>query len=149
MVPSATGSGSSNSRLRFVEQGPSHMFFAAVSCSRKPSLSQSRKPVPLTSAAKPVSSPAGLRCAVSTRTFGPSSGGLRPLAFSVNWRVSTWNGLAKPTVAIMGRLTVLGSRHESEQTPPHPNSKVLVYRYAPSRLVRSEEHTSELQSPMY
>jgi hypothetical protein len=67
---------------------------------------------------------------------GPS--GLRPLASIVSGSgIFTSNGLAKLTVDVIGRCTFLGSRHESEQTPPHPKAKLLVVRYAPSRLTRA------------
>jgi hypothetical protein len=40
--------------------------------------------------------------------------------------VSTWKGLKILMLPVNGRCTFLGSRHESEQTPPHPNSNELV-----------------------
>jgi hypothetical protein len=48
------------------------------------------------------------------------------LASSFTGLVSTWNGLKILTLPVNGRCTFFGSRHESEQTPPHPNSNVLV-----------------------
>jgi hypothetical protein len=48
------------------------------------------------------------------------------LASNLTGLVSTSKGLANWMVPVNGRFTFLGSRHESEQVPPHPNSKVLV-----------------------
>jgi len=39
------------------------------------------------------------------------------------------------TVAINGPFTFFGSRHESEQVPPHPYSKLKVRSYVPSLLL--------------
>ena len=45
---------------------------------------------------------------------------------SVSGLLCTSNGLKIFTVPVKGRCVFFGSRHESEQVPPHPNSKVLV-----------------------
>ena len=45
------------------------------------------------------------------------------------------NGLPMSTVAINGPCTFLGSRHESEQVPPQPYSKLKVRSYLPSLLL--------------
>jgi hypothetical protein len=70
-----------------------------------------------------------------TRGRAPTARGLCPTSpfrfsygFASNFTglVSTWNGLKILTLPANGRCTFFGSRHESEQTPPHPNSNELV-----------------------
>jgi hypothetical protein len=70
-----------------------------------------------------------------TRGRAPIARGLRstsPFRFSYGFAssftglVSTSNGLKILTLPANGRLVFFGSRHESEQTPPHPNSNVFV-----------------------
>jgi hypothetical protein len=48
------------------------------------------------------------------------------LASTFTGSVSTLKGLNTWTLPVNGRCTFLGSRHESAQVPPQPNSKVLV-----------------------
>ena len=45
---------------------------------------------------------------------------------------STLNGPPISTVAVNGPFTFLGSRHESEQVPPQPYSKLKRRLYEPS-----------------
>src|ERR1017187_615312 len=56
------------------------------------------------------------------------------LGSSVNGLACTWNGLTIFTVPVNGRCAVFGSRHESEQTPPHPNSNVAAPQSEPLAL---------------
>jgi len=52
--------------------------------------------------------------------------------------LSILNGPATSTVAVNGPATFLGSRHESEQVPPHPYWKLKVRSYVASLfLIRS------------
>jgi len=52
--------------------------------------------------------------------------------------LSILNGPATSTVAVSIPVTFLGSRHESEQVPPHPYSKLKLRSYEPSLfLIRS------------
>jgi len=46
--------------------------------------------------------------------------------------LSTLNGSATSIVAVNGPATFSGSRHESEQVPPHPYWKLKVRSYEPS-----------------
>jgi hypothetical protein len=54
------------------------------------------------------------------------------LAAIVNALLSNLKGPANSTVAVNGPATFLGSRHESEQVPPHPYWKLKVCSYEPS-----------------
>ena len=47
-----------------------------------------------------------------------------PSAVIVNGVLSTRNGPSIRTVAVNGPATFFGSRHESEQVPPHPYEKL-------------------------
>lgn len=49
--------------------------------------------------------------------------------------LSTLNGPATLTVAVNVPSTFPGSRHESEQVPPHPYLKSKVWSYVPSSLL--------------
>ena len=46
--------------------------------------------------------------------------------------LSTLNGPATSIVAVNGPAAFSGSRHESEQVPPHPYWKLKVRSYEPS-----------------
>jgi hypothetical protein len=69
-------------------------------------------------------------------SFNPSPSVVKSLVYflgsSVNGLACTWNGLTIFTVPVNGRCAFFGSRHESEQTPPHPNSNVAVPQTEPS-----------------
>ncbi len=57
------------------------------------------------------------------------------VATNVYGSVLTLNGPAISAVAVNGPVTFLGSRHESEQVPPQPYSKLKVRSYEPSSLL--------------
>jgi len=58
-----------------------------------------------------------------------------PSSFKVYGLLSTLNGPADSTVAVKVPFIFEGSRHESEQVPPQPYSKLKVWSYVPSLLL--------------
>jgi hypothetical protein len=69
-------------------------------------------------------------------TGGQEVAGSSPVApiqsFMMYGLESTLNGPSSSIVAVNGPVISWGSRHESEQVPPHPYSKLKVRSYVPS-----------------